>query len=60
MKRDMDLVRDLLLYFEAKTEVPGINSEDTNSGDTILVSRSADTCRDHRQTPAHLNRATAD
>ena len=28
MKRDMDLVRDLLLYFEAKTETSGIHSSD--------------------------------
>lgn len=28
MKRDMDLVRDLLLYFEAKTETAGIHSSD--------------------------------
>ena len=28
MKRDMDLVRDLLLYFEAKSETPGIHSSD--------------------------------
>lgn len=28
MKRDMDLVRDLLLYFEAKTELAGIHAED--------------------------------
>lgn len=26
MKRDMDLVRDLLLYFEAKSETPGIHA----------------------------------
>ena len=30
MKRDMDLVRDLMLYFEAKSEVPGIHSEDVD------------------------------
>jgi hypothetical protein len=28
MKRDMDLVRDLLLYFEAKTDLPGIHAAD--------------------------------
>lgn len=28
MKRDLDLVRDLLLYFEAKTETAGIQSSD--------------------------------
>ncbi len=28
MKRDMDLVRDLLLYFEAKSETLGIHSSD--------------------------------
>jgi hypothetical protein len=28
MKRDMDLVRDLLLYFEAKSGTPGIHASD--------------------------------
>ena len=30
MKRDMELVRELLLYFEAKTEVPGMHGADVH------------------------------
>lgn len=30
MKRDMDLVRDLLLHFEAKSEAPGVHAADVH------------------------------